>query len=160
MPAIRNIIFATGIAALSAIAAVGTQAIAGGPGGPFGAEMTRFAQALDLSEDQEHMVAEMREAGRAHIQASRIGKQQDKEDIREMLSQESLDADVVHGLIDERIDEMASFAHDMADKFIALHATLDADQRATLIEKMEAAGERHEERRRRHIEQRSMHSDQ
>ena len=160
MPAIRNIIFAIGGAALGAIATVGTQAIAGSPGGPFGTDVARFAQALDLSEDQESMVAEMREAGRAHMQASRSGKQRDKQDIQKMLSQESLDADVVHSMIDERIDEMASFAHDMADKFIALHATLDADQRATLIEKMEAAGERHEERRRRYIEQRSMHSDQ
>ena len=160
MPAIRNLIFAIGSAALGAIAAIGTQAVAGSPGGPFGSDMARFAQSLELSEDQESMLAEMREAGRAHMQASRAGKQQYKSEIRDMLSQESLDADVVHSMIDERINEVASAAHDMADRFIALHATLDAAQRATLIEKMEAASERHEERRRRHIEHRSLNSDQ
>ena len=161
MPTIRNIIFAAGFATLGAFAAVGTQAVAGAhSGGPFGADMARFAQALDLSEAQEALVDEMRAEARAQMQANRMGKQADKEGIKAMLSQETLDAAAVHSMIDERIDEMASFAHEMADSFIALHATLDADQRATLVEKMEEASERHEERRQRHTERSSERGDQ
>jgi len=161
MPAIRNIIFAAGFATLGAFATVGTQAVAGAHGGgPFGPDLARFAQALDLSETQESMVDEMREDVRAQMKANRTGKQADKEDIKAMLSQETLDADVVHSMIDDRISEMASFSHEMADKFIALHATLDADQRATLVEKMAEAEERHEERRQRHTERRSERGDQ
>ena len=102
----------------------------------------------------------MRAEARAQMQANRMGKQAYKEGIKAMLSQETLDAAAVHSMIDERIDEMASFAHEMADTFIALHATLDADQRATLVEKMAEAGEQHEERRRRHIEHRSEDGEQ
>ena len=96
----------------------------------------------------------MRAEARAQMQANRMGKQAYKEGIKAMLSQETLDAAAVHSMIDERIDEMASFAHEMADTFIALHATLDDDQRTQLIETMEEAAERHSARRSRHSDER------
>lgn len=161
MTTIRNIILAAGFSALGALAAVGGQAVAGAHGGgPFGPDLARLAQALDLSDAQAEMVDEMRTQARAQMRDSRMSKQADQEDIKTMLSQEVLDAAVVHSMIDDRINEMSSFAHEMADEFIALHATLDADQRATLVEKMAEAGERHEERRRRHIEHRSEDGEQ
>lgn len=151
MSAIRNVLFALGFATLGAIATVGTQAAASGHrGGPFGPGMARLADSLDLTDDQQAMVDEMREEARTQMQAHREDRESGKEEIKALLSQETMDAEVVHTMIDDRINEMSGFAHDMADKFIALHATLDEDQRTQLIETMDEVAERHSERRGRH----------
>ncbi|MFT5681196.1 MAG: Spy/CpxP family protein refolding chaperone [Myxococcota bacterium] len=144
MSAIRNIFFAAGFATLGAFAAIGTQAVASGHrGGPFGPNMARLADALDLTDDQQAMVDEMREDARAQMKGHREDREASKAELKTLLSQETMDADVVHGMIDDHIAEMSGFAHDMADQFISLHATLDADQRAALIETVEEAAERH-----------------
>ena len=152
MSAIRNVIFAAGFATLGAFAAVGAQAAAGphrGGMSMFGPDISKFAEALDLSAEQEGMLETMRADAKSQRQAHREEKQANKGQLIEMLGQETLDADQIHDLIDTRTNEMASFAHDMADQFIAFHATLDDEQRATLVEKVEEASARHEERQER-----------
>ena len=151
MSAIRNVIFAIGFATLGAIAAVGTQAVASGHHvSPLGTSMARLAASLDLTDDQRAMVDEMRTEAQSQMQAHRDERAASKDALKTMLSQETMDPEIVHTMIDDRINEMSGFAHDMADQFIALHATLDDDQRTQLVETMEEAAERHSARRSRH----------
>jgi len=155
MSAIRNVIFAVGFSTIGAIAAIGTQAAASGHHArPFGPSMARLAASLDLTDDQQAMADEMRAEAKEQMQAHRDERAASKDALKAMLSQESMDAERVHTMIDDRINEMSGFAHDMADQFIALHATLDDDQRTQLIETMEEAAERHSARRSRHSDER------
>lgn len=48
--------------------------------------------------------------------------------------QEKPDADAIHKLIDDRIDEMRALAHQAADAGLEVHGTLNPKQRAELAE--------------------------
>ncbi len=49
-------------------------------------------------------------------------------------NQEKPDADAIHKLIDDRIDELRALAHQAADAGLEVHGTLNAQQRAELAE--------------------------
>ena len=147
MSALRNVLFAVGFMTVGAVASVGAQATAGAyRAGPFGPGMVKFVASLDLNDQQQELVDEIKLDAREQMQAHREDRDGHKAEVKALLSQETIDADVVHDMIDTRVNDMSSMAHDMADKFITLHATLDDEQRATLVEKVDEVSERHEQR--------------
>lgn len=144
MPTLRTLAFAAGFMTLGALGTMGAQATAG-PGG-HGAHLARLIQKLDLTEDQKTQASEIRDAMRSHHKDMSTERDERSDEMLDLLGSADIDRDVVHAEIDAKISEQAAFAHDMADRFLDLHATLDDAQRATLVEQAEEAIEQRSER--------------
>ena len=65
-------------------------------------------------------------------------------ELMELLGSPSVDRAAIHAELDARASEKLAFAHTMADMVLDLHATLDDEQRARLVEAMSERGERRE----------------
>ena len=63
----------------------------------------------------------------------------------EELKRDEPDAKKLHALVDERIDEMRSLAHEAVDKAIELHGVLTPEQRAEIAKRIEERMAEHEE---------------
>ena len=165
MIGLKNIIFASGFMALGGLASVGLEAVAqpgkrGAQGG--GHALHRLIQDLDLNSDQQSQLEEMRDTMRTQRQQRRLQQQADHELLFGMLGEENVERDLIHEQIDERMDAMRTQAHAMADDLMDIHASLDADQRAVLVENAGEMRERREQRSsqmRSRAQQRIQHSD-
>ncbi len=142
MSLLRNTIFAAGFIVMGAVAATGTQAIARSHGMMGPRMMQGLLAGMDLTDAQQELVDAIRDEGRSQMQAQRSERQARKAEMIAMLGSEQIDREAVHSRIDDKLDEMTSFAHSMADQLLDLHATLDADQRAVLVENATALSER------------------
>jgi Spy/CpxP family protein refolding chaperone len=157
---VRSTLLALGFTTFGALAAIGSQAIAGngygpgrgmgpgmGPGaegfGP-GAHLAALLDDLDLTEAQqaeaEALKAELRETFQAH----RGEHERDMDTAIAALQADPVDARAIHNLIDARHKSMIATAHDMADAVLEFYGTLDATQRAVLLDRIERARERRE----------------
>lgn len=147
MSILRKTIFATGFICVGAISTMGAQAMAGARASMGGANLARLLQNLDLTDEQQAQAEEIRQTMRTHKQAQRSERTERRDDLLDMLGDAQIDRDAVHAQIDAQAAEKLSFAHEMADMVIDLHATLDEGQREQLVETIAEGMERMEQRR-------------
>jgi Spy/CpxP family protein refolding chaperone len=159
---VRSTLLALGFTTLGALTAIGGQAIAGhgpGPGpsmgrgmgmdagpegfGP-GAHLAALLEDLNLSEaqqaDADALKAELRETFQAHHGE----RERDMDTVVDALQADPVDARAIHELIDARHKSMITTAHEVADAVLEFYGTLDATQRAVLLDRIERARERRE----------------
>jgi Spy/CpxP family protein refolding chaperone len=143
MSTFRSLIFAAGFMAIGAFSTIGLEAIARpGQGGP-GPQVARLLGMLDLSDAQQELAAEIRSTAQDHRESMRADREASHADLMALLGSASVDREAVHEELDVRASEKLAFAHTMADMILDLHATLDDEQRARLVERM---SERDEQR--------------
>ena len=138
----RTTILITG--ALAALT-LGGVAIAGGHGGPGGHFMGRVIQELDLSPEQEEAAKALREEAKEDRAAARSEGEKIQDAIFAELSQAEPNRRKVHALIDEGAELRAQQAHQHMDSMMDFIELLDAEQKATLVERMEQGRERRRE---------------
>ena len=140
----RSLALFTALAGL----ALGGVAIAGpGMGGP----MMGALQELDLTEDQQDTLQQLREEARESHQEVREQMKANREAIQEQLRSDAPDAALLHDLVDEASALRTEMAHARIDRMLEVHATLDAEQREELFELLDEGRQRHHRRRvRRH----------
>ena len=109
--------------------------------------MHRIVGELDLSEDQKALAMELREEARSGHEDERAERDQSFQVMLTELGKAEPDARVLHGLVDQKLDSIASRMHDGVDAFLTLHATFTPEQRETLVTEMES---RREEAKARH----------
>lgn len=151
MSTLRTTLFAVGFMTIGAVGTIGAQAAAS-PGLGHGRHLARLIQQLDLTEDQQAQAAEIREAMQGHHEEMRAERESRRDEMLGLLGSASVDREQVHAEIDAKLAEQSTFMHDMADRFLDLHASLDDAQRATLVEQAEQAAERMEQHRSEHGE--------
>lgn len=157
MITLKNALFAIGFTILGA--GLGTAGLAvaghghgGPPGGPeghgggFGAHLYRLYDGLDLTEAQQAQLEEIRDFARDEAEQDREDRRADGGQMVGLLKQAKPDRSAVHKLIDERAAQKTELAHEVADRFLDLHASLSDAQRAELIERMEELRARADER--------------
>jgi Spy/CpxP family protein refolding chaperone len=136
MSTFRSLIFAAGFMAVGAFTTIGLEATARpGQGGP-GPAVARLLGALDLSDSQQELAAELRSTAQDHRESMRAEREADHAELMALLGSASVDREAVHAELDARASEKLAFAHTMADMILDLHATLDDEQRARLVERM------------------------
>jgi Spy/CpxP family protein refolding chaperone len=140
----------TGGAAIVAALALGTAAYAGHRGGGFGPGgrgfgVHRIVRSLDLTEAQEVLAVRLMRQLREERRAMRASHLAELQSLKAEVASSQPDAERLHALLDQMAKERTQFAHEAVDKFLELHATLSAEQRAELVGKIEKM----EERRRR-----------
>ncbi|MEL6343224.1 MAG: periplasmic heavy metal sensor [Myxococcota bacterium] len=153
----KNALIAAGFMTLGAVSTVGLQAAARGPHGfghPGRAQLQRLIADLDLSEDQQAQVDELKQMMRDHHLSKHDDRMARHDDMVSMLQQENLDRDAVHAEIDARAADKLDFAHMMADEMMDLHSTMTPAQKATLAEKADTFHERMQERMQERMERR------
>jgi len=132
----------TGGVTLAAALAIGTAAYAGhrgrgfGHGGP-GFGLHRIMRTLDLTEEQEVLAVRLSRQLREEREAMREAHRAELEIIKAEVASAKPDAERLHGLLDRMAQDRTRFAHAAVDKFLELHATLTAEQRAELVSKLE-----------------------
>ena len=142
----KKTLAAVAIGTLTMLALGGTAiAKGGGHGGPFGG-MHRIVEQLDLTPEQQELGMALREEAKADHDAQRESRNAAYDTIRAELALEQPDSAALHSLIDEQLALMSVNMHDRLDGFLTLHATFSADQRATLVEEMDQAKARKEDR--------------
>jgi Spy/CpxP family protein refolding chaperone len=136
MSTFRSLIFAAGFMAIGAFTTIGLEAVARPGHGSPGPEVARLLGALDLSDSQQELAAEIRHAAREHRESVRAERESMRAERMALLGSASVDREAVHAELDARASERLDFAHTMADMALDLHATLDDEQRARLVERM------------------------
>lgn len=131
-----------GGAAVVAALAVGTAAYAGHRGGGFGPGghgfgLHRVVRALDLTEEQEVLAVRLMRQLREERDAMRASHQAELQTLKAEVASEQPDAERLHALLDQMAKERTQLAHRAVDRFLELHATLSAEQRAELVSKIE-----------------------
>ncbi len=117
--------------------------------GAGGGRLMAMAQELDLSEDQLEKLDRVRELVRERRQDRRERRGAGYSVVLESMEDGEIDVDQVHASIDERMEAKRATAHEVADEMIGFFDSLDAEQRATMLEQMEERrGERRERARR------------
>ncbi len=127
--------------------ALGGTAIAkgGGHGGPFGG-MHRIVEQLDLTPEQQELGMQLKEEAKADHEAQRESRSAAFDTIAAELALEQPDSAALHSLIDVQLASMSVMMHERLDGFLTLHATFSAEQRATLVDEMDQAKARKEQR--------------
>ncbi len=157
---IRTLVFGLGMAALGAAGATTVSAVAG-PGferpahGPHarGPKMpgARFAHAvskLDVTDEQQAMLDDLRESTRADMMALHQAHRADMDGLKEQfLGDGDVDRDALHAMLDEHGADRLAMAHTFLDKVVDLQATLTPDQKAELRDLAGEMEARREQRR-------------
>lgn len=101
------------------------------------AATNRIAARLDLTASQkadlDQIVNEIVQKAR-EMHADHASRHQEMADL---IRQETINKDVVEGLIDEKIERMRALADFAAERLIAFHATLTPEQREKIAEHIE-----------------------
>ena len=116
--------------------------------GPAAGRLLSTAAEMDLSQDQIAKLEALREVVRANREMGRERRGNGQPVGMDALKSGQLDPDAVHAAIDQRFDESRARAHAAATSRMAFIGSLDADQRAALIEKMEEGRSNRRERAR------------
>jgi Spy/CpxP family protein refolding chaperone len=147
---LRIALFGLGMATLGAVSTttLTAHAVPGSHEGRSGAERghrgagmlpgMRFARAiaqLDLTDDQEAMVEDIKEDMHAEMKAMHEGNREDMKGMAELLlSEGDVDSKAVHAMLDDHAAEKLALAHTFVDRVLELRATLTPDQLAELRE--------------------------
>ncbi len=160
---LRTLVFGLGMATLGAVGATTVSALAEPgferpPHGEHGPHMRgprmpgqRFAMAvarLDLTEDQQALLDELKDDTRAEMEALRESHEGEMDGLKEqLLGDGAVDRAALHAMLDQHAADRLAAAHGFLDKVLDIQATLTPEQKAELkamSDKMEA---RREERR-------------
>lgn len=144
MSTFRSIFFATGFMTIGAFGTVGLQASARPDHAGPGPHVARLLGSLDLSDAQQELADEIRATALDHRESMRAEWGSNHAKLMDLLGSPSVDRAAFHAELDARASEKLSFEHKMADMVLDLHATLDNEQRARLVEAMSERGERRE----------------
>ncbi len=117
----------------------------GGGHGP-GMKMMRMMGSLDLTEDQEVQLVRIRRALREERKALKATRKTDRAAMKAEMAKETPNAQVLHQLLDKRMNMKRSIAHSAIDKMLAFRATLTPDQKAQLQQRMDKMKERRAKR--------------
>ena len=133
-----------GFGAAVVVAGLATAAI-GGPMGMRGnpERMEKFltkrvdAALTDLkaTDAQREKVNALKTATIEDMKSLMQAQKQARQEVLALWAANAPDAKAAHALVDHRIDAMRTLAHKMADRALALHATLTPEQRAQLAER-------------------------
>ena len=96
-----------------------------------------FTEALDLTAEQQESLTEIRTEIMKNVEAMHEDKAQMRETLKEQLTAETIDKEVVRGLIADhrsRMDEVIDLA---VDRLAAFHGELTPEQRDKLTAKLE-----------------------
>ena len=96
-----------------------------------------FTEALDLTAEQQESLTEIRSEIMEKVEAMHEDKTQMRETLKEQLTAETIDKEVVRGLIADhrsRMDEVIDLA---VDRLAAFHGELTPEQRDKLTAKLE-----------------------
>ncbi len=96
-----------------------------------------FSEALDLTVEQQESLTEIRTEIMEKVEAMHEDKAQMRETLKEQLTAETIDKEVVRGLIADhrsRMDEVIDLA---VDRLAAFHGELTPEQRDKLTAKLE-----------------------
>ena len=107
-----------------------------------GRKMMRLLEDLNLTDQQEDMIVEMRREMRDKRGAFKQVRKESMETAMTELEKASPDKAKLHNLADQRIEGMRKMVHQGIDKFLALHATFSAEQRKTLTTRIRKLHER------------------
>lgn len=147
------------MAVVAMVGALGMGSVAlagpGGPGGghgPRGGDMAgpylHALRQLDLTEEQQTQLRSLREANREAHQAEREEMKSVMESFRTELLSDSPRTEVLHSLLDQRLELQTAAAHERIDDLLAARAVLTPEQRVELAEILENPPERSERGRR------------
>ncbi|MBW1881225.1 MAG: periplasmic heavy metal sensor [Deltaproteobacteria bacterium] len=96
-----------------------------------------MVKALDLTEDQQDMVEGWREEMQAEREAHREVARAARETFKEQFTSGNPNGEVLHDLVDQRIEARSEMMHTGLDHMLSLYATLSDDQLETLTELIE-----------------------
>jgi Spy/CpxP family protein refolding chaperone len=132
------------VGALVLALAVGGVAWAGpgGGGGFFGGRMMRVLHDLQLTDQQEDLAFDIGHDIKKRARQMRKDAAGSLGTVSAELAKPKPDAAKLHAVADQRIEEMKKLAHYAIDRFLALHATLSADQRQELVKRLDKIDER------------------
>jgi Spy/CpxP family protein refolding chaperone len=158
LPTLRQSIFAATFMGIGALGTLSMHAVAG-RGGPHGEQgqaggrgeaLRELVEEMNLSAEQKTQLMAIKDAAHEHRKSSRDDRQADLESLTALMAEEKLDRKAVHKELDARIKERAEGMHDLIDQIADFHATLNAEQRATLVAGLDELSERMAERGGRH----------
>ena len=139
-----------GLSALIGGLAFGGVALARGPGGMHGGpggHMAKVIEELELDPEQQALAKELKAGMEDEREAMQAQHQEAFEVLVTELAKERPDSEALHTLIDEGSALMAERMHAGLDSVLELQATFTAEQRASLVEELEAGKELRDERR-------------
>jgi len=137
-----------GMAVLAMGLLVSGIAWAGGPGGKRCQMMEKhramLVEDLDLTEEQQAQLDGIHELIRSKHEAHEGERGEHFDQVLDAVESGEIDEQAVHDHIDAKVDEMRASLHEIADEVIVFVASLDEEQRATLVVKLEDFRERME----------------
>ena len=101
--------------------------------------VARIADNLELDEQQQGYLDEMKELRKSERSARRAVGGGCMKDVMKAMKDENADADAVHAAIDARFAQARGSAHARANTMIAFFSSLDPQQKAALLEEMKNA---------------------
>lgn len=158
LPTLRQSLFAAAFMGVGALGTLSMHAVAGrgaphgehGERGGRGEAVRELVDAMNLSAEQQTQLTAIKDAARAQRKASREDRQADLESLTALMAEEKLDRKAVHKELDARVKERAEGMHALIDQIADFHATLNAEQRATLVAGLDELSERMAQRGGRH----------
>lgn len=91
---------------------------------------------LKATDEQRGKVDALKADAVADLKAYMSAQKEARESALELWSSASPDPKTAHAMVDQRIDALRALSHKMADRVLALHATLTPEQRSKLAERI------------------------
>ncbi len=133
---IRSALAAIGFTTLGITVGITAGAIAETPGHRGVSGPMKFAYAmsgLDLSAEQQQMLADLKEGVLTDMRQMKSGQKEDMKSFVEAIASGSdIDREALHSQIDVAAAEKLAVAHKVIDGIVDVYESLDADQRAEL----------------------------
>jgi hypothetical protein len=104
-----------------------------------------LSQELDLNGEQRARLENVRDLVHERRDELRTEREAHAAELLEAIEAGQIDHEGVHGLIDAKADQLRTTAHLVADELIALIESMDGDQRARLVERLETMHARMQE---------------
>lgn len=98
---------------------------------------------LDLNDEQQLLLDEVQAELKKARQETREQRQQDKAALIALIESDTLDTQEALALFNRKQATMNTYAPAMLDKLAALHATLNPEQKATIIERINTMSKRY-----------------
>jgi Spy/CpxP family protein refolding chaperone len=146
----RSALFAIAFTILGATLGATASAVAGGHAKRGKAGPMKFAQAmagLDLSEEQQQMLSDLRDEVRTEVKAQHEGKGDEMKLFAQAIANgEDIDRAAMHSRIDAAAAEKVAMAHKVVDGLVDVYETLDESQRSELSRMFRERMEQNERR--------------
>ncbi|MBL4703453.1 MAG: periplasmic heavy metal sensor [Flavobacteriales bacterium] len=107
-------------------------------GGPGGMMFDIMAYKLDLSDSQEEKLFAIGDEMKRIHEEHQADREVLKRTLIELVNDDEIDQQQVMGLLQEHQDRMTSAAPGVLEKIVDFHATLNSEQKAKIVEKIES----------------------